>query len=100
MQFWFLSILVVFAANVVARPDFLNHVVHEKRNRPSSWTSKGNAKPDGRVRLPVRIGLKERNIDSGDQILMNIADPASNDYAKHMTPKQVHNRGTTFIEHS
>ena len=99
MQLYILSILVALASNVVARPASSDHVVHEKRNGPSNWTPQGNVKPDGRSRLPVKIGLKERNIDSGDQLLMDIADPASKDYGLHMNPEQVDDTPTPSILH-
>ena len=99
MQLCFLPIIAALAATVVARPASVDYVIHEKRDGPSSWTSKSYARPDGRIRLPVKIGLKERNIESGQQLLMNIADPASKDYGKHMTPEQVKIRSTAPLQH-
>ncbi|EOA86025.1 uncharacterized protein SETTUDRAFT_177490 [Exserohilum turcica Et28A] len=46
---------------------------------------------DGDVVLPVRIGLKERNLEHGDRFLDDISDPDSPNFGKHWTAERVAN---------
>ena len=78
-----------FATLATALPASANYVVHEKRSESSSWLPKQGAKPDGRITLPVRIGLTESNLDQGHDILMDVADPTSKKYGKHLTIDEV-----------
>lgn len=78
-----------FAAVATALPTSPSHVVHEKRSGSSSWSPMQDAKPDGRITLPVRIGLTESNLHRGDEILMEVSDPASKKYGKHLTAEEV-----------
>jgi len=41
------------------------------------------------VKLPVRIGLTQSNLDKGHDLLMDIADPESPNYAKHWSPEEI-----------
>ena len=78
-----------FSTVVTALPASVNHVVHEKRSGSSTWSPMHGAKPDGRITLPMRIGLTESNLDQGDAILMGVSDPTSEKYGKHLTAEQV-----------
>ncbi|KAF6238225.1 hypothetical protein HO173_003505 [Letharia columbiana] len=78
-----------FAAVATALPTSPSHVVHEKRSGSSSWSPMQDAKPDGRITLPVRIGLTESNLHRGDEILMEVSDPASKKYGKHLTAEEI-----------
>ena len=78
-----------FSTIIAALPASVNHVVHEKRSGSSAWSPMQGAKPDGRITLPVRIGLTESNLDQGDAILMGVSDPTSEKYGKHLTAEQV-----------
>lgn len=78
-----------FAVVVTALPTSANHVVHEKRSGSSNWSPMQDAKPDGRITLPVRIGLTESNLHRGDEILMAVSDPSSERYGKHLTAEEV-----------
>ncbi|CAK7264281.1 hypothetical protein SEPCBS119000_000908 [Sporothrix epigloea] len=85
------------AANNVAEPASKKtkrvipdtHALHERQ--PLSWASRWQrtkrAAPD--AILPMRIGLKQRNIDEGHDRLMTLSDPKSPDYGKHMSAKEV-----------
>ena len=77
------------AAAAAALPTSTNHVVHEKRSGSSRWSQKESIKPDPRTKLPVRIGLAEENLHLGHDILMDVSDPASKNYGKHLTAEQV-----------
>lgn len=89
MQFTIIKVVAAFVAGAAALPPSVNHVVLEKSRDLSSWAPKADAKPDQRVILPVKIGLKESNIGLGHQLLMDIADPASKSYGKHMSLEEV-----------
>ena len=78
-----------FATLSTALPTSANHVVHEKRSGSSNWSPVHGAKPDGRITLPVRIGLTESNLHKGDDILMEVSDPTSDKYGKHLTAQEV-----------
>ena len=80
---------VAFATLSTALPTSANHVVHEKRSGSTSWSPVEGAKPDGRITLPVRIGLTESNLHKGDAILMEVSDPASDKYGKHLSAQEV-----------
>jgi len=75
------------AASVLASP-IDNYVVHEKRHAaPFGWESLGAVKRDGV--LPMRIALKQRNIDTGYSHLMDVSHPESTNFGKHWTAKEV-----------
>ncbi len=78
-----------FASLTTALPTAANHVVHEKRSGSSTWSPLQGAKPDGRITLPVRIGLTESNLHRGDDILMEVSDPRSDKYGKHLSADEV-----------
>jgi tripeptidyl-peptidase I len=83
-----ITALAVLVACVAAIPAPPTHAIHEKRDaNPNRWIKR--AKTPRAAVLPVRIGLKQRNLDNGDAMLMDVADPASPNYAKHWTPEQV-----------
>ncbi len=64
------SSLAVGALAMPAATD--NHVVHEKRDlSPHSQWTKGDA-VDGNARIPVRIALKQRNLDKGMDYIMKV----------------------------
>lgn len=78
-----------FATLITSLPTSANHVVHEKRSGSSNWSPVRDAKLDGRITLPIRIGLTESNLHRGDDILMEVSDPASEKYGKHLTAEEV-----------
>ena len=88
MRFTNLAVVATIVAGVTALPTSTNHVVHEKRSGSSSWSPKQGAKPDGRITLPVRIGLAESNLHLGDEALMKVSDPDSESFGKHYSHKE------------
>ncbi len=84
-----LVVLCAFAASAAALPASTRYVVHEKRGNEASWSEVSHTKPDKRITLPVRIGLKQTNLDQGHDILMDIAHPDSKNYGKHWNAQQV-----------
>lgn len=57
------------------------HIVHEKRDAlPVAWTKHSRAQKD--VIVPVRVGLKQRNLEHSDRFLEDISDPDSPNFGK------------------
>ncbi|CAK7264273.1 hypothetical protein SEPCBS119000_000904 [Sporothrix epigloea] len=93
----YFSLQAAAAANNVAEPASKKikrvipdtHALHERQ--PLSWASRWQrtkrAAPD--AILPMRIGLKQRNVDEGHDRLMTLSDPKSPDYGKHMSAEEV-----------
>ncbi|KAJ5171688.1 hypothetical protein N7492_004281 [Penicillium capsulatum] len=76
------------AAGTLAVPAS-HYEMHERRDViPTSWTQ--GKKLDGSTILPVRIGLTQSNLDYGHDLLMEMSDPSSSKYGKHMSESQVH----------
>ncbi|KAJ5175794.1 Tripeptidyl-peptidase sed1 [Penicillium canariense] len=70
-----------------ARPH--DYEIHERRDYiPNSWIE--GKKLDGVTTLPVRIGLTQSNLDRGHDLLMEMANPSSSSYGRHMTEAEVH----------
>ncbi|KAJ7635154.1 Pro-kumamolisin, activation domain-containing protein [Roridomyces roridus] len=62
-------------------------VVHEERAHHPSLTH--SRRLEGHVIVPLKIGLKQRNIDSLAEHLMAVSDPQSPSYAQHWSPDKV-----------
>ncbi|KAI8628143.1 subtilisin-like protein [Xylariaceae sp. FL1651] len=65
------------------------HVLHE-RHAPhwgQKWTKRAKVPAD--AVLPMRIGLKQSNLDAGHDKLMDISNPESPNYGKHMSAAEV-----------
>ena len=58
-------------------PTHLEDVVHEKRaTNPNRWSVRDvNLNP--RTTLPVRVGLKQQNLEHGYNFLMDVSHPSS-----------------------
>ncbi|KAI8634505.1 peptidase S8/S53 domain-containing protein [Xylariaceae sp. FL1651] len=65
------------------------HIRHEKRTSVPgrAWSKVERAK--GEAMLPMRIGLTQRNLKSGHDLLIDISNPASENYGKHLSAEQV-----------
>ena len=63
-------------------------VTHEKRDAsPYGWIKREPVEVD-RI-LPVRVGLVQSNFDRGHNMLMDISEPRSTNYAKHLNSDEV-----------
>jgi tripeptidyl-peptidase-1 len=63
--------------------------LHEKREYPSrAWNKRDRVLPS--AILPMKIGLKQQNLEKGYGYLTDVSDPSSPNYAKHWTEDQVH----------
>lgn len=89
-----LPVVAAFAALCAALPRAeVPHVMHEKRGIHAPQTSAGYVKRSelpGSALLPVRIGLTQNNLEHGHNLLMDISNPGSPNYAKHLTVDEVH----------
>ena len=80
-------VTVALAVGATATP-FAPHVVHERRSAaPHGWTKRSQV-PSNAV-LPMRIALKQNNLDRGYEYLDDVSHPASPNYGKHWSAKQI-----------
>ncbi|KAI0876507.1 peptidase S8/S53 domain-containing protein [Hypoxylon argillaceum] len=65
------------------------HVQHEKRTavQGGAWSKVERAKRE--ALLPMRIGLKQPNLVDGHNLLMDISNPKSEKYGKHLSAEEV-----------
>ncbi|KUJ15936.1 alkaline serine protease [Mollisia scopiformis] len=65
------------------------HSLHERHlsHLSNQWTKKSKV-PDTQI-LPMRIGLKQSNLEAGHDKLMDISTPGSENYGKHMSPEEI-----------
>lgn len=77
----------LFAGLCVATPLATPHRVHEKRSPNANWAKKDAV--DRRVALPMRIALKQSNIENGHEWLHELSHPASDKYGQHWSAEQV-----------
>lgn len=94
----FFATLLTLASSISAVPIFSSsssssssHVLHEKRDEgpQSLWTRHSRAQ--GHERLPIRIGLKQRNLEHADRFIQDVSDPTSPNFGKHWTADKVAN---------
>ncbi|OTB14731.1 hypothetical protein K445DRAFT_62316 [Daldinia sp. EC12] len=103
--FHFITLVAFAAPNVFAAPPFHKsyntespklgrsipetHIQHEKRAavQERSWRKVQRTVPD--AILPMRIGLKQQNLQSGHDLLMDISNPKSKNYGKHLSAEEV-----------
>lgn len=65
----FLLLALTVTAQSAAVP--MSHVVHEKRDfKSSKWVKREKLAPN--AVLPMRIGLKQRNLDRAHEFLMDV----------------------------
>lgn len=70
MHYFNLAIVGALAAVATATP-FPSQVVHERRDYvPKAWVKRNRI--DSGATLPVRIGLTQRNLDKGYDLLMEV----------------------------
>lgn len=82
--------LLVASVGVVYASPATTHVLHEKRSvAHTGWDKLDRVSPD--FVLPIRIGLRQQNLDRGDAWLHDVSDPASSNYGKHWSPEDVRN---------
>jgi tripeptidyl-peptidase-1 len=71
MLFKSLFQVLALAASVEALTIPNSHVVHEKRDSaPRAWVKRGVI--SSRTTLPMRIGLKQRDLHLGEEFLLDV----------------------------
>lgn len=81
------SLLFVATASPLT-PGRSDHVVHEKRDLlPSGWQARDRV--EGHVKMPLRIGLKQRNLDMGPVYLDEVSNPRSSKYGQHWNASEI-----------
>jgi tripeptidyl-peptidase-1 len=82
-----LSLLVassIFVGSIAAPA---SHVLHEKRGAEAPF-SRRRVDPDALI--PIRVGLKQSNLESGYERLMEVSHPSSRKYGQHLSSEEVH----------
>ncbi|KAF4634822.1 hypothetical protein G7Y89_g3271 [Cudoniella acicularis] len=64
-----------------------SHVLHEKR---SVSLPHKRQRVDGEAIVPIRIGLRQSNLHTGYERLMDVSHPKSKNYGKHLSKEEVH----------
>ncbi|KAK3642200.1 Tripeptidyl-peptidase sed1 [Elasticomyces elasticus] len=80
-------LLLSAVSSCLAAPTGLNHVLHEKRTVSNHW-QKGE-RVHGDVKLPMRIGLTQSNLDRAHEMLDAVSSPDSASYGKHYSAESV-----------
>jgi tripeptidyl-peptidase-1 len=76
-----LSVFSSAAPGAGPRPRTLNHVLHEKRNgEPHQWAK--HARAAAHEELPIRIGLRQRNLEHAERFILDVSDPDSLNFGK------------------
>ncbi|KAF2087709.1 alkaline serine protease AorO [Saccharata proteae CBS 121410] len=82
-----LAVAGTLAVTALAAPHS-SHVLHERRDVPLRHWGKRDKVP-GKAVLPVRIGLTQRNLDKGEDLLMEVSRHDSPKYGQHYTAEEV-----------
>ncbi|KAL8663945.1 MAG: hypothetical protein Q9202_003494 [Teloschistes flavicans] len=78
---------IAYLAAAVPAP--VKHVLHEKREiAPRAWAKRDRLDP--KIVLPVRIGLRQNNLESGPSLLDEVSNPHSSRYGQHYTAEEIH----------
>ena len=70
-----------------------DYVVHERRHEAIDQRWDKRESLDRSQLLPIRIGLKQSNLEHADRWLMEVSDPASPRFGQHWTADEVVNFG-------
>lgn len=88
MKLSILAVVATISSYALAAPAS-THVVHEKRELASEKWTKRDVKLNRDAIIPLSIGLKQRNLDSGYEFLMDVSHPESPNFGKHWSPEKV-----------
>lgn len=79
--------VTLLLAGGLAAPYATPRAVHERRALPALDRAE-RVDPDSI--LPIRIGLKQSNLESGYDRLIEVSHPSSKNYGKHLSASEVH----------
>lgn len=89
MMFSSLTSLVCWAVYASAAPTNSPYVVHERREvQTEKWTRRG-LRLARDVTIPMSIGLTQRNLENGYDLLMDVSHPESPNYGKHWSMNKI-----------
>ena len=81
MHFATVLAVAVLILDCTAAPVSSKHVLHEKRDsQPHQWQKRSRA--NLRHVLPIRIGLRQRNLEYAESYIYDVADPSSPNFGK------------------
>ncbi|QPG98144.1 hypothetical protein C2857_007305 [Epichloe festucae Fl1] len=83
-----LVLLAGLVATGIAMPS-VSHVLHEKRDMTNTMGWNKREAANGEQRVPVRIALKQENLDKGMDYIMKVSDPTSAKYGQHYKASNV-----------
>jgi tripeptidyl-peptidase-1 len=66
-----------------------NYLVHESRHKAIDHQWNKREQLDKDQILPIRIGLKQTNLEHADHWLMDVSDPESPNFGKHWTAAEI-----------
>lgn len=90
MKLTALAIVGGFVAYAAAAPAPVPYVLHEKReSQTQKWTRNADVKLNRDAVIPISIGLTQRNLQNGYDLLMDVSDPASPNFGKHWSMDKV-----------
>lgn len=80
----FSALVVALASSAttsLAAPSSSKHVLHEKRDgKPHLWEKRDRATPS--QVLPIRIGLRQSNLENAERYIYEVSDPTSAKFGK------------------
>ena len=72
---------ILLSCTAAPAPVSSKHILHEKRNgEPHQWRKRSRADKD--YLLPIRIGLRQQNLENADKYIYDVADPKSPNFGE------------------
>ncbi|KAJ7445217.1 subtilisin-like protein [Mycena galericulata] len=84
---FFLAFLLATSTSALRVKPATSSTIHEKRADHPSLTH--TRRLEGHVTVPLKIGLKQRNVDTLAEHLLSVSDPHSPSFAQHWSPEKV-----------
>ncbi|TVY30670.1 Tripeptidyl-peptidase sed1 [Lachnellula hyalina] len=90
MKLTVLAIVGGFVAQALAAPAPVPYTLHEKREvQKEKWTRNLDVKLNRDAVIPISIGLTQRNLENGYDMLMDVSHPESPNYGKHWSMQKI-----------
>ena len=77
---------LVSLCSAAPKPSYANHILHEKRDS-KPYQSVKRDRAIGHEAIPIRIGLRQRNLEHAARYIHDVSDPESPNFgtiAKHL----------------
>jgi len=82
-----ISVPLVTLLTALAQASPHGHKQHGIRKESHAWRK--IEKPSTEAVIPLRIGLKQQNLENGEKLLLATSDPTSDRYGRHYTPEEI-----------